>query len=338
MVQHRSDLQVRDKVVVITGASSGIGQATAELFARNGARLVLAARDEAALQTVVEGCRQMGGQAVAVPVDVTDAERVERLADAALAKHGQIDVWIANVGVGAVGLFHEVPLTAHARVLRTNLLGRLNEAHAVLPVFLKQGRGIFINMISVGGFSAVPYAAAYSASKFGLRGFSEALRGELMNHPHIHVCDVYPSFVDTPGIGHGANYTGRKLTVPPPILDARRVAQAILRLTLRPRPTTMLGVPTVALRLIHAISPQVTVNATGRVLRRYFARAQPIPRSNGNIFHPPAKPGGIDGGLRSTGPSVLVTAGVMMLSLGTLALILSARRDGGSRRDHRRSR
>jgi short-subunit dehydrogenase len=78
----------------------------------------------------------------------------------------------------------------------------MNEAHAVLPIFLAQDRGTWVNMISVGGFLATPYAAAYSASKFGLRGFSEALRGDLSKKPHIHVCDVYPTFVDTPGIDH----------------------------------------------------------------------------------------------------------------------------------------
>lgn len=212
MVQHTSEPDARDKVVVITGASSGIGRAAAELFARDGARLVLAARDEAALRTVADGCRQRGGQAMPVAVDVTDAGQVARPARAVLSRHGRIDVRIADVGIGAVGLFHEVPMTAHEQVLRTNLLGYMHEAHAVPPVFLEQGRGIFISMNSLGGFVATPYAAAYSASKFGLRGLSEALRAELAGHSHIHVCDVHPSFVDTPGIGHGANRTGRALS------------------------------------------------------------------------------------------------------------------------------
>ncbi|WP_410218038.1 SDR family oxidoreductase [Paracoccus sp. (in: a-proteobacteria)] len=319
----------RGDVVVITGASSGIGEATAEAYARKGARLVLAARDGAALEAVAERCRQKGGQAVAVATDVGNAQQVMDLAEAALAFGGRIDVWIANVGVGAVGAFQDVPIEAHQQVIQANLIGHMNEAHAVLPVFLRQKAGIFINMISLGGFAAAPYAAAYSASKFGLRGFSEALRGELAGHPRIHVCDVYPSFVDTPGIAHGANYTGRKLSAPPPLLDARSVAAAMLHLSRHPRPTTMLGSPTYALRLMHALSPQLTAMISGGFLRAYFARAEAMPRSEGSLFSPPARPGGIDGGLRSPRQRAIMAGVVLAGVAGGLAL---------ARRPHRRER
>lgn len=328
MTRHRSEPQADGRAVIITGASSGIGEATAELFARNGAQLVLAARDPVALEAVAARCRHLGARAVAVPTDVTDGRQIAQLAQAALAFCGRIDVWIANVGVGAVGAFHEVPLEAHEQILRANLLGHMAEAHAALPVFLAQKHGIFINMISLGGFVAMPYAAAYSASKFGLRGFSEALRGELADHPRIHVCDVYPSFVDTPGIAHVANRTGRRLTAPPPLLDARTVAAAMLRLTRRPRPTTMVGTPTWVLRLAHAVSPQLTTWAASGVLRGYFAQADPVARSEGNLFHPPASAGGIDGGLRSPRPSGLTSAGLTVLGLGALVLIARPGRRG----------
>lgn len=117
------------------------------------------------------------------------------------------------------------PMKSHEQVIKANLIGHMNDAHAVLPFFLRQGCGVFINMISLGGFAAASYAAAYSASKFGLKGFSEALRAELSEFPHIHICDIYPAFVDTPGISHGANYVGRELTAPPPVYDARKVAR-----------------------------------------------------------------------------------------------------------------
>ncbi|MBM3606234.1 MAG: SDR family oxidoreductase, partial [Alphaproteobacteria bacterium] len=270
----------------------------------------------------------IGARAIAVRTDVGDAQQVSDLAAAALAFGGRIDVWIANVGTGAVGAFQDVPITAHHQVVQASLIGHMNEAHAVLPIFLSQRRGTFINMISLGGFAAVPYAAAYSASKFGLRGFSEALRGELAGHPDIHVCDVYPSFVDTPGIAHGANYTGRKLSAPPPLLDARKVAAAMLRLARRPRPTTMLGSPTYLLRLAHAVSPQLTTGLTAGFLRSYFARADFVPRSKGNLFAPPEQAGGIDGGLRQPPrPRNAVTAGLVALAaLSTLALVRRPRR------------
>jgi short-subunit dehydrogenase len=158
----------RAEVVVITGASSGIGQATAEAFARTGARLVIAARNAVALQAVAKTCRGLGADVLVVPTDVSNADQVKAVAEAALS-FGAIDVWVSNVGVGAVGKFQDTPIEAHEQVIRANLIGHMNDAHAVLPIFLKQDRGIFINMISLGGFAAAPYATAYSASKFGLK-------------------------------------------------------------------------------------------------------------------------------------------------------------------------
>ena len=173
------DMERAIRTVVITGASSGIGQATVEAFAQDGVRLVIAARDGAALEDVAGRCRALGAEAVAVPADVTRPDEVAALARRAVEFGGGIDVWVSNVGIGAVGAFHEVPLEAHEQVIRANLIGHMNDAHAAIPVFLRQGHGIFVNMISLGGFAAAPFAAAYSASKFGLRGFAEALRGEL---------------------------------------------------------------------------------------------------------------------------------------------------------------
>lgn len=316
---------LRGSTVVITGASSGIGQATAEAFARQSARLVLVARDREAIEAVAQNCRGQGGRALAIAADVTDAAAMADVAQQAVEFGGKIDVWVSNVGTGAVGAFHEVPLEAHEQVIRVNLIGHMNDAHAVLPIFLQQGHGVFINMISLGGFAAAPFAAAYSASKFGLRGFAEALRGELVHHKNIHICDIYPSFVDTPGISHGANYTGRELSAPPPVLDARRVADAILRLAVRPKPTTMIGAPTALLRLGHAISPELTTRAMALFLESYFRRASRTATSSGNLFRPAPQPGGIDGGLRSPAQRTAITG--LVLGLGALAVVGVALRE-----------
>jgi short-subunit dehydrogenase len=265
--------QERPCKVVITGASSGIGQAAAELFARRGAHVVLAARNSDALEQVAARCREAGGEATVVQTDVTDIEAVRALADKASTKLGGIDVWVSNVGLGAVGRYQDTPMEAHERVIRTNLIGHMNDAHAVLPIFLAQGNGTFINMISLGGFAAAPFAAAYSASKFGLRGFAESLRAELADQPHIHVCDIYPGFVDTPGIRHGANYVARRLSAPPPVLDPWRVAAAILRVADHPRPTTSVGVTAILTRMMHAVSPTLTGRALGRFMARLFPKS-----------------------------------------------------------------
>jgi short-subunit dehydrogenase len=300
--------------VVITGASSGIGQATAERFARSGAKLVLAARNAQALEVVAGRCADAGGRATVIPTDVADIDSVRTLADKARSALGGIDVWVSNVGLGAVGRYQETPMESHDRVVRTNLIGHMNDAHAVLPIFLEQQRGTFINMISLGGFAAAPFAAAYSASKFGLRGFSEALRGEVADHPGIHICDVYPGFVDTPGLRHGANYVGRRISAPPPVISPGRVAAVIVRLADKPKPTTLVGVTSVLTRFVHALNPTGTARTTARLMAKYFERAERVPTSDGNLFEPSADAAVITGGLRS--PKKRAVAGV---ALGSVA-------------------
>jgi len=286
--------------VVITGASSGIGQATAEAFAHEGARLVLAARGVDALEQVARHCRALGADVLVVPLDITDPHAVQALASRVRGFASPLHMWVSNVGVGAVGKYHEVPMHAHEQVVRANLLGHMYDAHAAVPMFLEQGFGTFVNMISIGAFAPAPYAAAYSASKFGLRGFSEALRGELSAHPRIHVCDVYPAFVDTPGIVHAGNYTGRRLSAPPPVEDARQVARAILGLSRRPRRTVLVGRIAPLIRLAGVLAPSLGARMTNRFLGRYFDSAAPAPVTEGKLFAPPSSPDGIDGGIRQS--------------------------------------
>lgn len=306
------------KRVVITGASSGIGAATAEAFAKNGGRLVLAARSAEGLEDVAARCRSAGGEAVVVVTDVTDAAAVAALAKRAQTELDGIDVWFSNVGIGAVGRFTEVPIEAHRKVIEANLLGHIHDAHAALPIFLAQGRGVFVNMISVGGFVATPFAAAYSASKYGLRGLSEALRGEMAKHRGIHICDVYPSFVDTPGLQHAGNYTGGKLSVPPGVLNPRTVAKAVVRLADRPRPTTVIGASSTMVKLTSVAAPNFTSGVMARYFDHYFAKADRVPQTGGSLFAPREGADGIDGGLRR--PEQRRTAAIAAGGLGLAAL------------------
>jgi len=284
--------------VVITGASSGIGAATAIAFAKRGARLVLGSRGEAGLEDIAVRCRNVGGIATARTVDVTDAAAVAAFTAAANDLLGGIDLWFSCVGVGVVGKYHDVPIADHARVIDANLVSHMNEAHAVLPIFLAQDRGTWVNMISVGGFVATPYAAAYAASKFGLRGFSEALRGEVSKLPHIHICDVYPTFVDTPGIDHAGNYTGARLSLPPGALAPATVAKAVVRLAKHPRNTTMVGAPAIALKLGQFAAPNLMAAMMNGFMDVWSARAEAGEDTTGAVYDPPAGASGPDGGRR----------------------------------------
>jgi len=316
--------------VVITGASSGIGAATAIRFAGQGARLVLAARGRAGLEDVARRCRAAGGSADIRIVDTTDAAAVAALAATARDLLGGIDLWFSCVGVGVVGRYHEVPVADHARVIETNLLSHLHDAHAVLPIFLTQDHGIWVNMISVGGFVATPYAAAYAASKFGLRGFSEALRGEVSKHPRIHICDVYPTFVDTPGIDHAGNYTGAKLSLPPGSLAPETVAKAVVRLARRPRNTTVIGAPAIALKLGQFAAPNLGAAMMNGFMDVWSERADPGEDSSGTLFSPPAQASGPDGGRRHPErrrKAGIVAGATAAIGLAGIGALLWRRRD-----------
>jgi short-subunit dehydrogenase len=288
------------KTVVITGASSGVGRAIALEFARNGATLILAARRRLALDEVVNECKEMGGKAMAVTTDVTDADAVKRLAATATEFSGAIDIWINNAGVLAAGPFEETPAEVHDEVIRINLMGYIHGAHAAIPHFKQQKRGILINNISVGGWFPTPYAVGYSASKFGLRGFSEALRGELQKWPDIHVCNLFPAFLDTPGIQHAGNYTGRVLKPAPPVYDPQRVARAVVFIAQHPKQSTTVGSVAALLRLTHFLFPKLTLNITSRVMEAYFKKAELASATSGNLFEPLDFGTSIHGGWNST--------------------------------------
>lgn len=315
--------------IVVTGASSGIGAATAIAFARQGSHLVLGARGVAGLEAVAERCREEGGTADIRVVDVTDAAAVAAFAASAKEILGEIDLWFSDVGIGVVGKYQDVPVADHRQVIETNLIGHMNDAHAAIPIFLAQDHGIWVNMISVGGFLASPYAAAYAASKFGLRGFSEALRGELSKHPRIHVCDVYPTFVDTPGVDHGGNYTGAKLSYPPGALAPEKVAKAVVRLARRPRNTTAIGMPAIAMKITQFAAPNLSAAIMNGFMDVWAKRADRDSDTSGTIYAPPEKSSGIHSGQfadRATQSKVPIVAAVGAGAAFVGALIWHRRR------------
>jgi short-subunit dehydrogenase len=311
--------ELKKMVVVVTGASSGVGKAIALEFASYGTKLILAARRREALTELAEECKAMGAIVEGVVTDMRVSQDVLVLAKAAYEFGGAIDVWINNAGVLAAGALEEVPAVINENVIRTNLLGYMNGAQEVLPYFKIQKQGILINNISVGGWFPVPYATAYSASKFGLRGFSEALKGELTGFPDIHIVDIYPGFLDTPGIQHAANYTGKALKPAPPVIDPRVVARAVVKLVQQPQSSKTIGISGAFLRLAYAVFPTISRTITGMVIRRYLEQAQEIEHTTGNVLKTVNFGSGIDGGWRLKNVRREAKYGLMFLAAVTAA-------------------
>ena len=179
-----------NRVVVITGASSGFGRGAAEKFAREGAHVVIAARRGELLEKLAKDLRRKGVRTLAIETDVSDRRQVDALAEQVLREFRRFDVWINNAGVATYGRFNDSPMEEHEQVIRTNLLGCIYGSHIALRQFRLQGYGTLINVGSFAGVQAAPYFASYCASKFGVRGLGMSLRQELeANHVEtIHVC------------------------------------------------------------------------------------------------------------------------------------------------------
>lgn len=185
-------IDLKNKVVLITGASSGFGEKAARLFAREGCRVVLAARRLDRLQSLADEIQNTGGEALAVPVDVNEPAEIEVMVQTALDLYGKIDILFNNAGFGSVDWFENLEQERHiATLIRVNLIGTMLVAHAVIPHMLKRRSGHIINMSSVAGLIAAPLISNYSASKFGVRAFTDALRREVSPFG-IKVSGIYP--------------------------------------------------------------------------------------------------------------------------------------------------
>ena len=311
--------QLQNAVVVITGASSGIGRATALRMAKHGAAVVVAARRDEVLQEVAEECEREGGHSLAVPTDVTNEESVAALARTVMERFGRIDVWINNAAVSLFARFEDAPPEAFRRVIDTNLFGYVYGARTVLPSFRQRGRGVLINNASIYGLVGAPYLSAYITTKFAVRGFSECLRLELRDTPNIHVCTILPASIDTPIFQHAANYTGRAVKPLRPVYPAEKVADAIVQCALYPRREVIVGNAGRGMAVLHAVVPALYERLSIRQVEMDHFQNRPVPHSPGNLFQPMEEGTGVSGGWRtsSQGPGKAVLGYV----LATVAML-----------------
>jgi short-subunit dehydrogenase len=318
----------KDKVIVITGASSGIGRATALALAKKGAHLVLAARREEPLDELAQQCEALGVRCLSVPTDVTDAAAVRALATQAVHEFGRIDGWVNNAGVYLVGRLEETPDESFRQVMETNFFGTVYGSRAALAQFRHQGRGILINVSSVYGSTAGPYVSAYASSKFAVRGFSAAIRQEFEG-TGIHVCTVMPAAVDTPLWQNSANYTGWRVRPVEPIYSPERVARAIVRVFAKPHRELFIGPSRRGFALLHTLLPgSLEKSMRAKTDSKHF-EDQRQPRTSGNLFQPKAHATHPLGAHRSPARQWFKR---LLLAGGLVATVASLRRTAVARR------
>lgn len=234
---------IQEQIIIITGASSGIGLVTARMAAKQGAKLVLSARNEEALRQLVEEIRQHGGQAIYVVADVGQEEDVDRIAEAAIAEFGTFDTWVNNAGVSIFGGCEEVTIPDMKRMFDTNFWGVVYGSRAAVRHYKQRGKsGSLINVGSVFGDRATPVQSTYSAAKHALHGWTDALRMELeAEKAPVSVTLIHPGRIDTPYNEHARSYLAKQPAHRGMIYPPEVVAEAILYSAAHPKRDIFVG-------------------------------------------------------------------------------------------------
>ena len=296
---HKSPETLSELVVVIAGASSGFGRGAAAILGREGARVVVAARRSAMLESLVQEIEAGGGQALAVETDVSDPAQVARLKDQAIERFGRIDVWINNVGVGAIGYFWDIPIEDHARVVDVNLKGLIYGAHVALNQFLAQGYGVLINTGSIDSETPLALQNTYASTKAAVLSLSRILNEELKlaNQAEIRVGTIMPWAVDTPWWTHAANYSGH---APRMALmdDPELVVDAIVKACLDPKEEQPVGWKAKGSDLSHHLMPKMTERISAKLSKAEAEKASFMPDTTGAIHAPTDDGMTLDGGIR----------------------------------------
>jgi short-subunit dehydrogenase len=233
---------IEEQVIVITGASSGIGLTTALMAASKGAKVVLAARSEQTLQDIASVIEEAGGEAIAVVADVAQRKDCQGIADAAIHRFGRIDTWINNAGVAIYGKLEQVDDPDSRRLFDINFWGVVNGSLTALPI-LRSGGGALINVGSEVSDAVVPLQGMYSASKHAVKGFTDALRVEVedVDQAQVSITLIQPTAVNTPYPQHAKNYMAEEPKLPSPQIDPRQVADAILSAAASPTRSVRVG-------------------------------------------------------------------------------------------------
>ena len=276
-----------EQVIVITGASSGIGLATAEAAAREGARLVLTARSTDTLKEIAARLSQRSGcDAIAVTADVGRYEDMQRVAVEAVTNFGRIDTWVNDAGVSIYGRLDEVSEADHRRLFDTNFWGVMNGSLAALP-HLKSSGGALVNVGSEVSEAVVALQGMYTASKHAVKGFTDALRVEIeeMDKAPVTVTLIQPTAVDTPYPQHARNYMDREPKLPSPQIDPEDVARAILKAAVEGGRDVKVGTLATLNTMTARIAPSLGDKMSARQAERQ-QHDEPPRDPEGTLFRP----------------------------------------------------
>jgi len=249
---------INQQVIAVVGASSGIGRETALQFAKRGAKLVVSARSESKLASLVDEIRSFGTEATAVVADVSIFEQVKAIADRTVEVYGRLDTWVHVPAVGVFATFDNTTPEEFKRVIDVTLMGQVYGAMAALPHLKREGQGALIHISSMEGVRSLPYQSAYSSAKHGVEGFLEAMRLELKHEGiPISVTSVKPAVINTPFWNNGLTKLGVKPSGIPPYYDPRLVADAILYVAEHPTRDFLVGDVSRILDVLQRLSPQL---------------------------------------------------------------------------------
>ncbi|GAB3589412.1 SDR family oxidoreductase [Angustibacter peucedani] len=275
------------RVVLVTGATSGIGLAVADLAASGGEHLVLLARSQTSLNRTAERCRAAGaGSVTTAAVDVTDGAGVQDVVDQAVARLGRLDVVVQSAGVVGYGRFEEVPAEIFDRVLQVNVLGAANVARAALPHLRSQGRGSLFLVGSVIGGIAVPGMSPYVVSKWGVRSLTRQLQLETRDVPGVRVCLVRPGSIDTPIYTQAANHSGRVGKPPPPVYRPETVARRVVAAFDHPPRLLDVGAANPLMVLGFTVVPRLYDAVVGPLFRWLGRERTAVAPTSGNVLQP----------------------------------------------------
>jgi len=322
-------MSARAEVVVITGASAGVGRATAQRFAKEGARIGLIARGIDGLEGARRDVEKLGGKALVIPVDVADADKVEAAAARIEAELGEIDIWINNAMTSVFSPIKEMTPEEFRRVTEVTYLGYVYGTLAALKRMLPRNRGVIVQVGSALAYRGIPLQSAYCAAKHAVQGFCDSLRCELLHDKsHVRLTMVQLPALNTPQFGWVKSRLARKAQPVPPIFQPEVAAEAIYFATQNPRREFYVGLPSVEAIVANKIAPGL--------LDRYLARTgydsqqhdgpeepnrpnnlwQPVPGDHG--AH-----GAFDARARSWSPQLWTSEHRTLMSLAALALGIS---------------